>query len=147
MTATNMTEWFAKGVEALHHDHVYLARACFEQAVTEQRSPLSSSYLALCQAKTRGTFSDAIARAREAVAADPANPALYHNLGCIYLLAGKRTEAIETFRQGLRVGGGEDIASELERLGTRRAPPIKRLPRNHPVNKYLGIVLSRLGLR
>lgn len=147
MTATNTTEWFVKGIEALHHDHVYLARTCFEQAVTERQTPLSSSYLALCQAKTRGTFSDAIARAREAVAADPANPTLHHNLGCIYLLAGKRTEAIDAFRQGLRMGGGEDIIAELDRLGTRRAPPIKRLSRNHPVNKFLGIILSRLGLR
>lgn len=147
MMATNATEWFAKGVEALNHDHVYLARTCFEQAVTEQRTPLSSSYLALCQAKTRGTFTDAIARAQEAVAADPSNLTLYHNLGCIYLLAGKRTEAIDTFRQGLRLGGGADFTAELDRLGTRRAPPFKRLPRNHPVNKYLGIILSRLGLR
>ena len=147
MATVQAAEWFAKGIEALSHDHVYLARTCFEHAAEEERSPLNCSYLALCQAKTRGKFGDAIELARQAIADEPGNAVNYLNLGRIYLLAGMREEAIAIFRQGVQYGRREEIGAELDRLGTRKAPPIRSLPRNHPLNKYLGILLARLGLR
>lgn len=147
MATVQAAEWFAKGIEALSHDHVYLARTCFEHATEEERSPVNCSYLALCQAKTRGKFGDAIELARQAIAGEPENALHYLNLGRIYLLAGMREEAIAIFRQGAQCGRREEIGAELDRLGTRKPPPIRSLPRNHPLNKYLGILLARLGLR
>lgn len=147
MSVARTAEWFSKGVEALGHGHVYLARACFEHAAEEDMSPPACSYLALCQAKTRGKFDDAVSLARMAIVEEPENPVFYLNLGRIYLLAGNKQEAIDVFRQGLQYGRSEEIIAELDRLGTRRPPPVRRLPRNHPLNKYLGIILSRLGMR
>jgi tetratricopeptide (TPR) repeat protein len=147
MAAADAAEWFSKGIEALGHDHVYLARTCFEHATKEERTPRSCSYLALCQAKTRGKFDDAIDLAREAIAAEPGNSLHYLNLGRVFLLAGMKGEAIEVFREGLKRERNAEVVTELERLGTRKAPPLPSLHRNHPLNKYLGILLARLGLR
>jgi predicted Zn-dependent protease len=131
----------------LGQGHIYLARTCFENAARVRRHPASCSFLALCQAKTRGKFSDAIALAREAIAHEPHNPLLYQNLGHIYNLAGRRHEAVEILREGVRRGAGEDAVTELNRIGTRKPPPFRRLHRNHPLNKYVGKLLARLRLR
>ncbi|RNC72715.1 MAG: hypothetical protein ED859_01780 [Desulfuromonadales bacterium] len=147
MQASFAAKWFSRGIEALGHDNVYLARTCFEHAASEERKPETCSYLALCQAKTRGTFTDAITLAREAVEGDPCNPVTYLNLGRIYLLAGMRDDAIGVFREGLRRGPCEKIIAELDRLGTRKPSPIPGLARNHPLNKYVGILMARLGFR
>ncbi|WP_298267606.1 tetratricopeptide repeat protein [Geobacter sp.] len=147
MAALEAAEWFSKGLEALGHDHVYLARTCFERAAEMDLTPKSCSYLALCQAKTRGKFDDAIELARHSIEGEPENTVHYLNLGRIYLLAGKRREAIDTFREGMKHGRNEEIVAELEKVGLRKPPPIPSLPRSHPLNKYLGIVLARLGLR
>jgi len=147
MESVHLEEWFARGVEALGHGQVYLARTCFEHAARGGGHPAASSYLALCQAKTRGKFSDAIALAREAIAREPDNPLLYQNLGCIYQLAGMRLEAVEVLREGVRRGAGEVAVAELNRIGTRKPPVFRRLPRNHPLNKYMGKFLARLRLR
>ncbi len=147
MEASRADEWFERGIEALGHGQVYLARSCFEHVAQAHQHPAASSYLALCQAKTRGKFSDAIALAREAIAREPHNPLLYPNLGHIYALAGMRMEAVEILREGVRRGGGEAAVAELNRIGTRKPPPFRRFHRNHPLNKYVGKLLARLRLR
>lgn len=147
MEASHAEEWFERGVDALGQGHVYLARTCFEHAARVRQHPAASSYLALCQAKTRGKFSDAIALAREAIVREPHNPLLYQNLGRIYELAGMRIEAVEILREGVRRGAGEAAVAELHRIGTRKPPPFRKLHRNHPLNKYMGKFLARLRLR
>lgn len=147
MEASHAEEWFERGVDALGQGHVYLARTCFEHAARVRQYPAACSFLALCQAKTRGKFSDAIALAREAIAREPHNPLLYQNLGHIYHLAGMRMEAVEILREGVRRGAGEDAVAELNRIGTRKPPLFRRLHRNHPFNKYMGKILARLMLR
>ena len=147
MEASHAEEWFERGVEALGHGHVYLARTCFEHASRVRQHPAACSFLALCQAKTRGKFSDAITLAREAIAREPHNPLLYQNLGRIYQLAGMRMEAVEILREGVRRGAGEEAVAELNRIGTRKPPVFRRFHRNHPLNKYMGKLLARLRLR
>lgn len=146
MEASQVDEWFERGVEALGQGHIYLARTCFENAA-RVRHPASCSFLALCQAKTRGKFSDSITLAREAITREPHNPLLYQNLGHIYHLAGMRMEAVEILREGVRRGAGEDAVAELNRIGTRKPPLFRRLHRNHPLNKYVGKLLARFRLR
>ena len=147
MEASRSDEWFERGLEALGNGHVYMARTCFENVARGDRHPAACSYLALCQAKTRGKFSDAIALAREAIVREPDNSVLYQNLGRIYQLAGMRMEAVEVLREGVRRGAGEAAVAELHRIGTRKPPPFRRLHRNHPLNKYVGKLLARLRLR
>ena len=138
---------FAKGLEAIEHDHLYLARTCLEQALELERRPEICSYLALCRAKTRGQFSDSIVLAQEAITATPDNAVFYLNLGRIHLLAGDKSNALDTFRSGIRFEKDNEILHELEMHGNRRPPVFPALERSHPLNRLIGIILSRLGLR
>lgn len=140
-------EIYEKGLHALANGHVYLALVCFEQAITVKKTPLCSSYLAFCLAKARGQYQEAISLCTDAMENDQGNSIHYLNLGRIYMLAGKREKALETLRRGLQFGNNEEILNELERLGTRKPPLIPTLKRDHPLNKYCGILLKKLGYR
>jgi tetratricopeptide (TPR) repeat protein len=137
----------AKGLAALDHDHTHLALVCFERAREIEMSPLVSSSLGFCLAAARGELDRGIELCREAIGEEPDNALHHRNLGRVLLLAGRKDEALLAFRQGLRLGRDEGIIRELDRLGTRKPPVIRALGRNHPLNKWLGIILSRLGFR
>lgn len=147
MKSKEAEELHDKGLEALERDHDYLARTCFERAATLEQTPENLSCLALCLAKTRQQFDQAVDMAKEALAADQANPLLHLNLGKIYWLAGKKEKALETLRNGMQYDSNKMIGRELARYGRRKPPLFPSLKRNHPLNKYLGLLLSRLGLR
>ena len=140
-------EIYEKGLHALSNGHVYLALVCFEQAMNLEKSPLYCSYFAFCLAKARGQFREAMAMCAEALEKDPHNSVHHLNLGRIYLLAGKREKALQTFRQGMPFDRNNEIFRELEMMGTRRIPVIASLKREHPLNKYCGILLKKLGCR
>jgi tetratricopeptide (TPR) repeat protein len=147
MATTEAAELFAKGLEALDHGHFHLARTCFERANEQERTPRHCSYLAIALAKATGGYPQAINLGREAISREPDVPVHYLHLGQIYLLADKRQEALEVFRQGAHLRGDEPIIRELEILGMRKPLIFRNLPRSHPFNKYLGLFLTRLGLR
>lgn len=147
MGHTDTASFFDKGVEALQHNHLFLARVCFEQAALGGKSPAISSYLALCRAKTRGEFEETIAMVEEALALEPRNAVHYLNLGRIQLLAGNRPQALDTFRRGARFDRSGEIGRELESLGVRKRPVFPFLARSHPLNRYVGLFLARVGLR
>jgi tetratricopeptide (TPR) repeat protein len=72
-------------------------------------------------------------------------PVLYLNLGRTYLAAGNKKNAIETFQKGLVFDNeNKDLLQEIKKLGIRRKPVVRFLPRSHPINKYIGIILHRL---
>lgn len=137
----------AKGKEALDNDHEYLALNCFEQAIRMEWTPVTCSTLAYCRARLKGNYSEAILLARKALDLEPQNPVHYGNLGRILILSGKVEEGIQMLREGMHWGENIDIVKELERLGIRKPPLFKKLPRSHPLNKYTGLLLARLGLR
>jgi tetratricopeptide (TPR) repeat protein len=147
MEYLNVEEIFGKGVHALENGHIYLALACFEQAASLDRSPLHCSYLAFCLAKVRSQFSEAVALCREAVKKDPGNAMHYLHLGRIYIMAEQKKRALMVLRRGLRCENRELIFHELALIGDRKRPPIPHLERSHPLNRYLGKILGRLGLR
>ncbi len=140
-------EVFVKGIDALENGHIYLALACFEQAAAIERTPLHCSYLAYCLAKVRSLFPDAVALCREAIREDPGNALHYLHLGRVYLMSGDRSQALDVLREGLGCEGREAVLRELTLLGERKRPLFQSLARSHPVNRYLGILLKRLGVR
>lgn len=72
-------------------------------------------------------------------------PVLYLNLGRTYLAAGNKKYAIEAFQKGLVFDNdNKDLLQEMKKLGIRRKPVLRFLPRSHPINKYIGIMLRRL---
>jgi Flp pilus assembly protein TadD len=139
---------FEKGVKAADRGNWVAALACFEKVVQLGGNPAGSSYLAVCIARERGQFSKADILCKEALDLEPDNPVHYLNQGRILLLQGRKQEAIQAFRDGLKRGGMEKrIIEELNRLGTRKGPVISFLKRDNPINKYLGILLTKLRLR
>lgn len=140
-------ELVVKGVAAVENNHIHLALVCFQRAGELGKNPTVSSGLGYCLAAARGEVEKGTLLCREAIVLDPDNVFHYCNLGSVLLLAGKKDEAIEVFRQGLRITKDEGIIRKLEALGTRKPPVIGFLGRKHFLNKSLGFILSRLGFR
>jgi len=147
MPETYAWEMFSKGLEALERDQAFLALSCLEQAKPLRENPLYCSSLALCLAKTRNAHDEAESLCREAMNNDRGNPTHYLHLGRILMLAGEKKKAVKTFREGLKHGNDPRIIRELDNLGLRRPPIFPSLDRSHPLNKFGGLLMSRLGCR
>lgn len=137
----------SKGHEALNRQLYFLARCCFEQALATEENPETRSDLAFSQAKSGGDFQAARQLAEKALQDEPANPRIHLNAGRIQVLAGDKEKGLETLRKGVQLGGGEEFLNELARCGVRTVPAVKSLPRSHPLNRYLGLLMNRLHLR
>lgn len=147
MPTTTHEELVARGIRAINSGKTAVALGCFEEAVKIHSTPANWSYLAFCLARERRQFDYAIRLCQEAIAKDPHSSVHYLNLGRVYLLAGRKDDAIRTFRQGLLYEGNAAIVGELRRLGLRKPPVLTFLRRDHPLNKYLGIAMKKLRLR
>lgn len=147
-TAVNEAEaFYVNGTQLLRNGDSLAALHCFEKAVGIERAPLYLSSLAFCLAKEQREFPKAISLCKEAIKHDPRNSAHFLCLGRIHLLAGQRKDAIRIFRMGLRTGKNPELVRELERLGSRKEPVLPFLARGNPLNKFLGIMLKKTGLR
>ncbi|MBI4823550.1 MAG: hypothetical protein HY805_04885 [Nitrospirae bacterium] len=72
-------------------------------------------------------------------------PVFYLNLGRAYLAEGDRKEAFGTFMKGLSYDNeNKDLLWEIKKLGIRKKPAISFLPRGNPLNKYIGLLLSKV---
>jgi tetratricopeptide (TPR) repeat protein len=72
----------------------------------------------------------------------------YLNLGKTYRVAGNTDIAVRYFRKGLEYDqNNNEIINELIQMGVRKRPAIPFLSRGNIINKYLGMVLYKLGLR
>lgn len=131
----------------LDSNNVLPALACLERALRIRDDSLWYSRLGFCIAKQRGQLTKAFELCRTSIENDPDNPLHYFYLGKVYLVAGNTTEALQTFRHGIVLGGSPELEQILEVIGTRKPPVISFLSRDNPLNKYLGIILARLGLR
>jgi tetratricopeptide (TPR) repeat protein len=147
LAGLSQADLVSKALTALHHNHSYLAMVCLEQAATLGHSSIIDSYLGYCLALNRQDYTAAIRLGEAALHQEPNNPLFCHNLGRSYLLAGQKPEAIRIFRQGLAFSRDETLIAELNRIGTRKPAVIPVLPRDHLLNKWLGKLLFRLGLR
>lgn len=140
-------EEFRKAQDALRTGNYGIALGYLQRCVTLCPTPECLSTLGYCQAKVQRDYDGGVKRCREALALEPDNSFHHLQLGRVYLLAGRRAEAIRVWRDGLHIEKNRHIIRELERLGVRRAPVVGFLRRDHPVNVYLGKFMKRLGLR
>ena len=147
MIDTDPKKLFAKGIDAINSGDMVSALAFFERVTQLDNNPTNRSYLAFCIARERGQFKKAITMCEEAMKEEPENTLHYLNLGRVYILSGQRTDAMKIFREGLHHGENKDIVNELIKLGMRKPPVIPFFERENLLNKYLGIILTRLGLR
>ncbi|WP_298435742.1 hypothetical protein [Geobacter sp.] len=147
MPGTDVDALINQGIKAANSGDTVYALECLEQAVKLRSTPRAWSYLAFCLARERQQIDYAVKICEEAIRKDPRSSSHYLNLGRIHLLAGRRTDAIRLFRQGLLYERNVQIEAELRRLGLRKPPVIGFLGREHVLNKYLGIMLTKLRLR
>jgi len=147
MSLTENEELYVKGIAAVEKGNWIAALVCFEKLVQLEDKPVYNSYFAACIAKERGQSSQAALLCRDAMEREPDNPVHYLNLGRIFLFQGRKIEAIEIFREGLKHNPEPRIIVQLQKLGTRKQPVFPFLHRNNPLNKILGIILRVLKLR
>lgn len=147
MTEAEAETLFQRGVKALEEGKSLSALTCFEKAYETGREPVYSSYFGFCIAKERGQVQKGMLLCRGALDKEPENGVHFLNLGRILLLAGNKEEALDTLRKGLGHGPNEEILGLLDSIGRRSRPPIPYLSRDNPINKYLGKMLGKLGLR
>lgn len=138
---------FEVGLTALATDRMADALKWFRKAVEENKSPLACSYLAYCLAREEASYREAVAICMDAMKDEPKNPEIYLNLGRIYLLTGHKRPALRAFQLGLRYGKNPEIVREFNRLGWRQAPPLPFLQRANPLNKMLGKIMKKAGVR
>jgi tetratricopeptide (TPR) repeat protein len=138
---------FDRAQQELDRNNVLAALSCLERALRIWDDPLWHSRLGFCIAKQRGQLTRAFELCRGAIEHDPDNPLHYLYLGKVYLLTGNTYEALQAFRRGRTLGNCPEIERMLESIGTRKRPAIPLLSRDNLLNKYLGIILGRLGLR
>lgn len=131
----------------LNNGNVLAALSLLESALRHHDNPSWHSMLGYCMAKERGHVTKGVELCRLCLEREPDNPDHYYFLGKIYLVAKNRAEAFTVLRLGMSIGGSADIQQLLNELGPRKRPFIPWLDRNHPINKYIGIFLSRIGLR
>jgi tetratricopeptide (TPR) repeat protein len=107
---------------------------CLEAIVDKKyRSGVEACKRAILLLKKKETFSEEILY-----------PVFYLNLGRAYVAAGKKKDAIDSFKKGLRYdSGNSDLKKELQRLGVRKQAPVPFLDRSNPINKYIGLILQK----
>lgn len=138
---------FDRAQQELDRNNVLAALACLERALSIWDDPLWHSRLGFCIAKQRGHLTRAFELCRTAIEHDPDNPLHHLYLGKVYLVAGNTYEALQAFRQGMVLGGSPELERMLDAIGTRKSPVIPFLSRDALLNKYMGIILGRFGLR
>lgn len=132
------------GVEALEAKNHAAAHRYLLAALNRRRTPEHLSLYALALARHTGNIRTAVALCQEAVKMEPKNPDHFLRLGNIYLLAGRKKEAIRSLQLGLRVGKSPAITRLLQALGHRERPVLPFLSRGNPLNKYLGKLRNSL---
>ena len=133
--------------ESLAARQTLAALSHLEKALKLQDNPSWYSYLGYCVAKQRGQIKKGIDLCLISLELELKEPVHYLNLGNIYLVSGNKSEALRVFREGMVRGDNEEIQRILDEIGMRKVPIIKSLPRNNPVNRFLGILLGKIGLR
>lgn len=147
MLDTDLGHLIRKGAVAIENGNTVLALVHFEDAARLEPTPTVLSYLAFCLASERQQMQKAVTMCAGALKEEPNNPVHYLNLGRIYLVAGQKQRAIQAWRKGLKLGRNPQLLAALKQQGMRRPPVLPSLGREHPLNKYLGILLKKVGMR
>ena len=141
-------ELFEKGEELFRRGEGLAALASFEKSCRlDGSNPLCKSYVALLSATERGQLALAIKDSEELLAMTPGEPLVYLNLARLYIMAGRKKEAVNTLRKGVAIEQMPEIIHLLESAGLRKKPVFPFLPRQNFFNKYTGLLLTKLGFR
>lgn len=144
MDHTEHEDLIKAGIAALGFGEPLKALSLLERAAEIEATPTVRSCLAYCMARERGQIKAGRHTCEELIANDPDNPFHQLNLGRILLLEGDRGAAIKALRAGMALEPHPHIIRELSLLGLRKPQIIGFLPRDNPLNKYLGLLYGKL---
>lgn len=147
MTEIGLSEQINQGISEARKGNTLLARVHLEEAMKSTRNPQVLAWYGYCLAKDKKAYGQAIELCKEALQAAPDNSDIYLATGRIYLLAKRKRSAISAFNRGLKMGRNEAIVRQLHMIGLRKAPVFPFLERDSSINVYVGILLSKLGMR
>jgi tetratricopeptide (TPR) repeat protein len=106
--------------------------------------PALLSYYGLCTALLHNNVKGGLEHCQAALKQEFFQPDLYLNLGKVYLKANRKAGAVDAFYNGLKLDDDhKGILGELKRLGIRKSPFIRFLPRGHFLNRVLGQIRYR----
>lgn len=138
---------FEQARECLVERKTLAALAHLERALKLRDNPSWYSYLGYCIAKQRGQTRKGMELCLTSLELEREEPDHYLNLGKIHLLTGNKSEAIRVFREGMSIGGNREIQRKLDEIGVRKPPVVESISRDNPVNRFLGKLFSKIGLR
>jgi len=97
------------------------------------------SYYGLCVAMVRRRYAEAVKYCNISLKANFLDPDHRYNLALVYLERNDRKKAVETLNAGLRVAPANTrINVVFDSIGRRNPPPLAFLPRDNPLNIWLG---------
>jgi tetratricopeptide (TPR) repeat protein len=146
-TEERAEDLFQQALARLEKGNPLGALALFERSYKIRKSALCLSYLGLLKAQERGRRREGITMCTLALEKETENPTVYLNLGKALYHAERKKEALDTVRKGLAYGNDPEALKWLDRVGVRSNLVFPFLARDNVLNKYLGLVFSRLGLR
>jgi tetratricopeptide (TPR) repeat protein len=124
-----------------------------QASVQYPEDPLILSYFGCLQAIVDRKFRSGVETCKRAIlllkrqqafSEEVLYPVFYLNLGRAFVAAGKKQDAIDALKKGLRYdNGNSDLKKELQGLGVRKQPPVPFLDRSNPINKYIGLILHK----
>ncbi|MBW6508617.1 MAG: hypothetical protein K0A94_03630 [Desulfuromonadales bacterium] len=147
MQPNELNDLLNKGREAVEKGYIPSAQVFFSQVAEQHNIPEVRSYLAYCLAKSQGRTQVAAKTCIESIRREPDNPTHYLLLGRIHLLTDDKDKAVQVLRQGAKINKDPRLLNEINKMGLRKPPVMTGLKRNHPLNRFLGKLLARLGLR
>lgn len=145
-TVDEATRLFDKGVALIKRGLPVEAMECLEQVISlGHKNSACYSWLGVAMARSKWDMAKAEKLCKMAVKKDFYVPQYYINLAEIYKLKGNKVKALETLEAGLELDSeNKAILKELYKFGARTRPAIPFLSRKNPINKELGIVLSKI---
>ena len=154
-TATNRrdaSEAVSRAVWLVRHKKYIPALEIFEENLERLRLPADDpkrlrlmSFYGLCLAMVWGQVERARVICEAAVDNCRRDADLYFNLGMVHLRQRRRHLALETFRDGLGIDPTHsELLATLDRLRPRHRPLLPFLDRKHPLNRYGGMLRSRV---
>ncbi len=123
------------------------ARLMLQQARSLGDSPVCNALLGRCKAELNPTCIEAVTLCQGAVQRERTPETLFQ-LGRVHLIRGNRGEAVEAFEAGLAINPNyKPILEEYDHIGRRHPSVLPFLSRDNAINRGLGQLLAKAGMR
>lgn len=137
---------FRKGLELLRDGDAAAALGSLRRASERDlENPYYLSYFGLGLGHAEGMWPAAERICHMALCRGRRQAQLYLNLAEVYIASNRRQAAADTLSRGLHYLPHDiRLQAEFEKLGVRRAPVLRHLPRAHFLNRSLGRLRHRM---